>query len=111
MARQLTGIAMPNIPDPEAPPAILHLEDDPNDAALVRFHLRAKKFDCTITWVQTEAAFQSALAAGGVDLVLSDYRMPQYDGDQALRFVRTRYPHLPFIMLTGELGEDRAIET
>jgi len=93
------------------PARILHLEDDSSDAALIQFHLKAKKFDCILKWVSTEADFKAALAQGGHDLILSDYRMPGFDGDQALQFVRTRYPHLPFIMLTGELGEDRAIET
>jgi DNA-binding response OmpR family regulator len=92
-------------------PAILHLEDDSNDAALIRFHLKSKKFDCVITWVSTREDFAKALAGGTFDLILSDYRMPGYDGDEALRFVRANNGHLPFIMLTGELGEDRAIET
>jgi len=92
-------------------PAILHLDDDSNDAELIRFHLKSKKFDCVITWVHTPEEFAGALAARTFDIVLSDYRMPGYDGDQALRFVRANYGHLPFIMLTGELGEDRAIET
>lgn len=92
-------------------PRVLHLEDDPNDAALIRFHLKTKKFSCDLTWVSAEREFVSALAGGKFDIVLSDYRMPLYDGDKALRFVRDHYPNLPFIMLTGELGEDRAIET
>src|SRR5579862_5160962 len=93
------------------PPAILHLEDDPNDAALIQFHLKSKQFDCSIVWVSTRGEFAKALAAGGFDLILSDYRMPGFDGDQALSYVRENHDHLPFIMLTGELGEDRAIET
>src|SRR5262249_37340304 len=92
-------------------PAILHLEDDSNDAALISFHLKSKKFDCVITWVNCREDFARALSGGKYDLILSDHRMPGFDGDEALRFVRTNYEHLPFIMLTGELGEDRAIET
>jgi DNA-binding response OmpR family regulator len=99
--------------DPEAPPgrpSILHLEDDPNDAELIQFHL-AKKFPCSVTWVSTREAFVNALAAGGFDLILSDYRMPGFTGDDALKYLREHHDGLPFIMLTGELGEDRAIET
>jgi DNA-binding response OmpR family regulator len=93
-------------------PSILHLEDDPNDAELIRFHLRSKKFDCTITWVSTREPFVRALAENTFDLVLSDYRMMAgFNGDESLRLVRAGHNHLPFIMLTGELGEDRAIET
>jgi len=92
-------------------PSILHLEDDSNDAELIRFHLRSKQFDCAITWVKSPHEFVRALESGMFDLVLSDYRMPGFSGDDALRVVRTSHNHLPFIMLTGELGEDRAIET
>ena len=92
-------------------PSILHLEDDSNDAELIRFHLRSKQFDCAITWVKSPHEFIRALASGMFDLVLSDYRMPGFSGEDALRLVRTDHNHLPFIMLTGELGEDRAIET
>jgi len=97
--------------DSARPPAILHLEDDSSDAALIQFHLKSKKFAASITWVSTREDFAKALAAGGFDLILSDYRMPGFDGDQALSYVRENHDHLPFIMLTGELGEDRAIET
>lgn len=93
------------------PVRILHLDDSGDDAALIRLHLKAKKLDCAVTWVSEEDAFKRRLDEGGVDIVLSDYRMPGFDGDQALRFVRERHPQLPFIMVTGELGEDRAIET
>jgi len=92
-------------------PSILHLEDDSNDAELIRFHLRSKQFDCAITWVKSPHEFRRALESGMFDLVLSDYRMPGFSGEDALRLVRTDHNHLPFIMLTGELGEDRAIET
>jgi CheY-like chemotaxis protein len=89
-------------------PSLLHLEDDSNDAELIKFHLRSKRFDCVITWVKSSAEFIEALETGTFDLVLSDYRMPGFTGDDALRVVRTGHTHLPFIMLTGELGEDRA---
>ena len=87
-------------------PSILHLEDDSDDAALIKFHLRSKRFDCGITWVKSADEFTRALETGTFDLVLSDYRMPGFSGEDALRLVRTDHTHLPFIMLTGELGED-----
>jgi DNA-binding response OmpR family regulator len=109
-ARFFTRLAL-DMDDSARPPAILHLEDDSNDAALIQFHLKSKKFACSIAWVSTREEFVKALAAGGFDVILSDYRMPGFDGDQALSYVRENHDHLPFIMLTGELGEDRAIET
>ncbi len=93
-------------------PSILHLEDDSNDAELIKFHLRSKKFDCAITWVSTREEFVRELLNGTFGVILSDYRMSaEFNGDLALRLVRASHPHMPFIMLTGELGEDRAIET
>lgn len=97
--------------DAQGGPALLHLEDNPDDAALIRFHLKSKKFPCAITWVKNREEFVRTLQVGGFDLILSDYRMPEFNGDDALRFVREHHDGLPFIMLTGELGEDRAIET
>ncbi len=91
--------------------SILHLEDNPDDAALVRINLRRDRFECDLTWVQDRQEFVQALATGAFDLILSDYRMPGFDGDQALKYAIEHHPELPFIMVTGELGEDRAIET
>src|SRR5512140_2578884 len=93
------------------PLSILHLEDNPADASLIKLMVTAEIPGCTIEHVETPEAYCSALQHGGYDLILSDYRMPSYDGDQALKFARDNFPDLPFIMVTGELGEDRAIET
>lgn len=98
-------------PAPPGRVSILHLEDDPDDAILIQAHLKRAKLDADVRWVSRREDFARALAAGAVDLVLSDYRMPLFNGDDALKFVRDAYPDLPFIMVTGELGEDRAIET
>lgn len=101
--------------DADPPPgrriAILHLEDDSADALLLKAHLKRDRLDCDIRWVQTKKDFIEALSQERFDVVLSDYRMPEFNGDQALKFVSEQHPDLPFIMVTGELGEDRAIET
>src|SRR5262252_9725312 len=91
--------------------SILHLEDSSDDAVLISLRLKELKCPYSLQWVATPREFVDALADGGVHIVLSDYRMPGYDGDEALRFVRQNHGPLPFIMLTGELGEERAIET
>jgi PAS domain S-box-containing protein len=89
---------------------ILHLEDNDHDAALVRDVLSIDWPDCAITLVATRPDFLAALSAGGYDLIISDYRLPGFDGLEALRLTRERAPHIPFIFYSGTLGEERAIE-
>ena len=96
---------------PQRAPRILHLDDNKSEGILVARELTKKNFLCDVNFIQTEEEYRSALAAGGFDLILSDYRMPGFDGDQALALRMTLRPEIPFIMVTGELGEDRAIET
>ena len=95
------------------PVRILHLDDDPLDAQLVAMTLESEydEFPTVLTYVRTKDAFLSALDRKDFDIILSDYRMPGYDGDEALASVLEKCPEIPFIMVTGELGEERAIET
>ena len=94
----------------KSPLHILHLEDDPNDAALVQSTLEAGGIACTITCVQTRNDFVAALERGGIDLILSDFALPTFDGLSALEITRAKYPSLPFIILSGTLGEEQAID-
>ena len=94
-----------------SPLHILHLEDDPNDAALVQVTLEADGIDCAVTRAETRDDFVAALERGGVDLVLSDYSLPAFDGLAALKITRTRWPNLPVIMVSGTLGEELAIDS
>lgn len=88
---------------------ILHLEDNARDAALVHDVLAVDWPDCVITLVATRDDFQAALAVD-YDLIISDYRLPGFDGLEALQMTRERAPHIPFIFYSGTLGEERAIE-
>jgi PAS domain S-box-containing protein len=88
---------------------ILHLEDNPRDAALVRDVLSVDWPDCHITTVATRDDFLRGLT-GGYDLIISDYKLPGFDGLEALQLVRERAPAIPFIFFSGTLGEERAIE-
>ena len=90
---------------------ILHLEDSPNDAALVRETLEAEGIACAITQVHGQDEFVAALERGGIDLVLSDFSLPAFDGLSAVQIVRARWPDLPFILVSGTLGEERAIDS
>lgn len=89
---------------------ILHLEDDPADRELIRENLDAAGLKYEITGVQTGAEFDKALRQGGYDVILSDFRLPAYDGMSALRLVQDLCPDIPFIFVSGTMGEDAAIE-
>jgi signal transduction histidine kinase len=95
----------------KSPLHILHLEDDPNDAALVQSILEAGGIACAITYAQTHDEFVAALEHGGVDLILSDYTLPAFDGMAALEIARAKWPAIPLIMVSGTLGEERAIDS
>lgn len=90
---------------------ILHLEDEPGDAELVRETLAGEGIDCEIMLVATREAFVAELDQGGIDLILVDYALPAFDGMSALALVRERHLDLPFIFVSGRLGEEAAIES
>lgn len=89
---------------------ILHLEDDPADAELVQAKLEAAGLTCQITHVQTRAEFEEALRQGNVEIILADFHLPMYDGMSALHLAQKVCPDVPFIFVSGTLGEDAAIE-
>ena len=95
----------------KSPLHILHLEDDPNDAALVQSTLEAEGITCAITCVQNRDEFVAVLERGDIDLIFSDFSLPAFDGLSAAEIVRTRWPDLPVILVSGTLGEDRAIDS
>ena len=92
------------------PLRILHLEDDPNDAKLVRAVLETEGIACVTTCVRTRDAFVAALEGGDIDLVLSDFSMPGFDGLTATKIVQAKWPSIPFIFVSGTLGEQRGEE-
>jgi CheY-like chemotaxis protein len=89
---------------------ILHLENDPLDAELVQARLAETGLACRTIRVQTREEFESALGRNEYEVILSDYRLPMYDGLSALRYVLKVCPDIPFIFLSGTIGEDAAIE-
>lgn len=98
--------------DPEEPRIrILFLEDDRADVELGRALLANAGLAIDIVAVDSREAFTSALNDGAFDLILSDYLLPSYDGLSALKLVRERMPDTPFIIVSGFLGEERAIDT
>ncbi|HET9300519.1 MAG TPA: PAS domain S-box protein, partial [Candidatus Polarisedimenticolaceae bacterium] len=90
---------------------ILHLEDDPDDATLIHRRLEAEGLSVAVRHVQDLESFRSALAGNDFDLVLSDFRLGSATGLDALEVRRQLRPDVPFIFVSGALGEERAVET
>jgi DNA-binding response OmpR family regulator len=92
------------------PLRILLLEDDPLDAELIQELFEANHFDCEVSRVQTRAEFVAGLADPGIQLILADYKLPSFDGLSALKLAVDARPDVPFIFVSGALGEEVAIE-
>jgi PAS domain S-box-containing protein len=90
---------------------ILNLEDNPNDSELIKEMLESDGFECEITRVETEEDFIAACDKGGFDTMLADFNLPSYDGLSALAVARERCPDIPFIFVSGKMGEEIAIES
>lgn len=90
---------------------ILHFEDDLLEAGLIRERLNASGLDNEIDVVQSEAEFRQALTRQRYQLILADYRLPGFDGLTALRLVRASHPEIPFIFVSGAMGEELAISS
>jgi len=91
------------------PLRILHLEDNPGDAELIRATLESEGVVCDVTRVDTQADFLAALEQD-FDIILADYTLPAFDGLSALKSAKETCPDVPFIFVSGTLGEEVAIE-
>jgi PAS domain S-box-containing protein len=90
---------------------ILHLEDDVTDTDLLRAMLEVEKIAADLDRVDTREQFIRALDSGEYDLIVSDYSLPSFDGRSALALVRERRSAVPFILFSGTIGEEAAIES
>jgi PAS domain S-box-containing protein len=93
------------------PLRILHLEDDPDFAELVRTLLQQDDLDAELKRVVSRADFEAALDSEEFDVILSDFRLPRFTGLEALAIVRKEHPDAPFILLSGTIGEHAAIDS
>jgi PAS domain S-box-containing protein len=89
---------------------ILHLEDDPDDSELVLTELKSAEFENEYTRVDNEKDFRHQLENNKFDIVLADYNLPTFDGISALRICSEKYPEIPFIIVSGTLGEEIAVK-
>jgi len=99
---------------------ILYLEDSAIDVELVRSTLDTEGIDYDLVHVATRAEFISALEKGPAvegeverefDIILADYKLPSFDGMSALAIAQEKCPEIPFIMISGTIGEEMAIDT
>ena len=90
---------------------ILMLEDEPADAELAARALTKAGMVFSSRRVDTREDFIAALAEWGPDLILADYRLPAFDGLSALHIAVEQAPDVPFIFVSGAMGEELAIET
>jgi PAS domain S-box-containing protein len=89
---------------------ILHVEDSPLDAELTHAQLQAELPGCAITLADTKAKFVDLLQQGRFDVILSDFGLVEFDGLEALRLAHQHLPDVPFVFLSGTIGEELAIE-
>jgi PAS domain S-box-containing protein len=91
------------------PLRVLILEDNPNDAELVVRELRRAGFKPDATRVDTEADYLANLNPG-LDIILSDYAIPEFGAMRALELLKQRGLGTPFIIVSGSMGEDTAVQ-
>ncbi len=89
---------------------VLIVEDSEADAALLRRQLERAGYQLRAERVDSGDALAAALDAGPWDLVLCDYNLPGFSGAEALRHIRDRGRDMPFIFVSGTMGEDVAVE-
>ena len=88
---------------------VLVVEDWEDDAVLIARALRRGGYDLTFERVDTAAAMRAALAQGEWDVVIADYAMPRFNGLDALTLLQESGRDLPFIIVSGTIGEETAV--
>ena len=88
---------------------VLHLEDSSLDHELTLAHLHRGGLKVEALRIESEAAFLTAIEQDW-DIVLSDFNLPGFSGLVALDLLKARGRDIPFILVSGEIGEDTAVE-
>jgi signal transduction histidine kinase len=93
------------------PLRVLLVEDSDDDSRLVVHELARVGYDVEWRRVETREAMAEALASQAWDLVISDFRMPTFSAPEALALCRERAPDVPFIIVSGTVGEEQAVDS
>ena len=90
---------------------ILHLEDNDSDSQLIQLWLKKENISYDYHFADNEDDFRSILTNQKIDIILSDYHLPGYSGSEAMLLAKTHYPLIPFVFVSGTMGEEVAIES
>jgi DNA-binding NtrC family response regulator len=104
-------VSEPRVSHETRPIRIVLVEDDADDAELMRARFAEAGLRCELERVESSPTFRAALGRGDVDLVLADYSLPRFDGVAVLELARALRPDIPVVLISGVIGEDLAIET
>ncbi len=88
----------------------LLLEDSSADVELLSLTLGNSNLDCEFVVVETQKDFKGVLQSQPIDIVLADYSLPTFNGMEAIKIVSAQFPQIPCILVSGVMGEERAIE-
>lgn len=89
---------------------VINVEDNKNDSELIQSELETAWDEVEMLRVDSRAAFVQALAEFNPDVVLSDFNLPDMNGEEALQIVRQTHPDIPVLMVTGALGDAEAVK-
>jgi signal transduction histidine kinase len=90
---------------------ILHIEDSPEDSELITRLLVGEGFKCQVTRVDSRPEVFEELEKKSYDLILADCRLPDFSGLRALEIAHALKPEIPFVFVSGTIGEETAIES
>jgi DNA-binding NtrC family response regulator len=93
------------------PLRVLLVEDSEDDALLILRELQRSGYEIEHERVETAQAMRSALSSSSWDVTFSDYSMPRFGASEALELAREMDQEAPFIVVSGRIGEDVAVET
>ncbi len=90
---------------------ILHLEDKHTDSLILKLQLERENLNFEYFLAKNKPEFINFLNNQEFDIILSDYYLPDYSGADALELIKTQYPYIPFVFVSGIIGEEVAIES
>lgn len=90
--------------------SVLIIEDDDADAEILEIYLKSQGLPAQYSRVASKRALLDVIQSMSWDIVLSDYSLPGFSGDEALKIVRQHCPDVPFVFVSGQIGEEVAVE-